>query len=49
MNYLGRVLFPKQPAWQAKRQARQIVAAFVVAVVFGLAIAAIIWFTNARR
>jgi len=46
---IGRVLFPGQPAWRARRQAKQMVAAFTVSVLFGLVIASVIWFTNARR
>ena len=49
MNYLGKVLFPSQPAWRAKRQARQMVAAFTVAILFGVVVAAVIWFTNAKH
>jgi hypothetical protein len=49
MNYLGKLLFPRLPAWQAKRQARQLFAAFVVALVLGVVMAAVILFTNAKR
>ena len=49
MNFLGRTLFPNQPAWRAKRQARQIFAAFMVALIFGMVVAVVIWFTNAKH
>jgi hypothetical protein len=49
MNYLGKLLFPRLPAWQAKRQARQLFAAFSVSVIFGLIIAAVILYTNHKR
>jgi len=49
MNYLGKLLFPRLPAWQAKRQARHIVAAIAVALIFGAGIVAISLFVNLRR
>ncbi len=49
MNFIGRMLYPNQPAWQARRQAKQIVAAFTVAVLFGLVVGAIILFVNSKR
>lgn len=49
MNHLGKLLFPRLPAWQAKRQARHIVAAFSVALVFGLIVMAIMLLQNPHR
>lgn len=49
MNHLGKLLFPRLPAWQAKRQAQQIFAAFAVSVIFGLIVAAVILYTNSKR
>ena len=49
MNLIGKVLFPGQPEWQARRQAKQMVAAFTVAIILGCVVAAIIWFSNAKH
>lgn len=51
MSYdlIGRILFPRQQAWQARRHARQLVAALLVAVIFGLVVGALIWLANTKR
>lgn len=51
MSYdlIGRIFFPRQQAWQARRHARQLVAALLVALIFGLVMGALIWLANAKR
>jgi hypothetical protein len=49
MKFLGKVMFPHQPSWRARRQARQMVAAFMLSLVFGMIIVAIMYFENAKR
>lgn len=49
MNQLGKLLFPRLPAWQARRQARQLFGAFVFSVIFGVAVAAVILYVNHKR
>jgi hypothetical protein len=49
MNLLGKVMFPHQPPWRARRQARQMLAAFMVSVVFGAVIVAVMFLENAKR
>lgn len=49
MNILGKLLFPRLPAWQARRQARQMFGAFVFSLVFGVTVAAVILYVNHKR
>lgn len=41
-KFLGRVLFPRLPEWQARRQAGQLLAAVAVALLVGGILAAIL-------
>jgi hypothetical protein len=47
MKFLGKMMFPSLPAWQAKRQARHLMVALSVAVFFGLVIVAVMLLQNA--
>jgi hypothetical protein len=49
MNFLGKVMFPHQPLWRARRQARQMLAAFTVALVFGAVVVVVMFLENAKR
>ena len=49
LKLLARVLFPKLPEWQARRQTKQLLAAISVAIVVGLAMAAVILLQGARH
>jgi hypothetical protein len=49
VKFLGRVLFPRLPDWQARRQARQMLAAIAVALTFGAIIAALILYQGFKR
>ena len=48
MKYFGRVLFPRLPRWKQKQQARLLLWAVLVAVIFAVAVAAIMLYQNAR-
>jgi hypothetical protein len=48
-KFIGRVLFPRLPAWQARRQARHLLAAITVALMFGCVVAAFILYQGVRR
>jgi hypothetical protein len=49
MNLLGKVMFPHQPPWRARRQAKQMLAAFTVSLIFGAAIVLVMFVENAKR
>jgi len=49
MQILGRVLFPRLQPWQQRRQAKNLVAALLVALIFAAIVAGIMFLTNARR
>jgi hypothetical protein len=49
MNFLGKVLFPNQPEWRGRRQAKHLVAALVVAVIFGAVVVTVMFVQNSRR
>lgn len=49
MKFIGKVLFPHLPPWQSQRQAKHLVAAFVVAIILGCAVVAIMFLQNGRR
>jgi hypothetical protein len=49
MNFIGKVLFPRQPPWRARRQAKHMVAAFLVSLVLGAIVVAIMYIENAKR
>ena len=49
MNFLGKVLFPRDAAWQRKKQAKILVWVVVTAMVFGAGVAAIILYQNSHR
>ena len=45
-NILGKILFPRQQPWQREREARTILGATVVAVVFAGIIGLVIFWRN---
>ena len=45
-NLLGRILFPRQQPWQRKREAKMILGATAVAVVFAGIIGLVIFWHN---
>jgi hypothetical protein len=49
MKFIGKVLFPQLPPWQSHRQAKQLLAALVVAVLLGCAVVAIMFLQNGRH
>ncbi len=49
MNYLGKVLFPRQAQWQRKRQLKIMIWVIMVSVVFAVTVGAIILLQNSRR
>lgn len=49
MKFIGKVLFPHLPPWQSQRQVKQLLAAFVLAVILGCAVVAIMFLQNGRR
>ena len=48
LNFLGKVLFRHQPRWKRKQQARILVWAVLAAVIFAVAVGAIMLYQNAR-
>jgi hypothetical protein len=48
-NFIGRVLFPKHPAWKQKREAKIIVIAVSAALLFAGIIAAVMLLQGGRR
>ena len=49
LKLLARVLFPRLPEWQARRQTKQLMAAISVAIILGAAMAAIILLQGAKH
>lgn len=49
VKFLSRLLFPRLPAWQARRQVRHLLAALAVAMFLGAVIAAILLLQAYRR
>lgn len=49
VKFLGRLLFPRLPDWQARRQARHLLAATAVALMFGAIVAALILYQGFKR
>jgi len=49
MKFIGKVLFPNLPPWQSQRQVKQLLAAFVVAIILGCIVVAIMFLQNAKR
>ena len=49
LNFLGKVLFPREAEWQRKKQTRIILWVVLTAVVFAVAVAAIMLAQNSRR
>ena len=48
MNFLGKVLFSHLPRWKRKQQAIILVWVILAAVIFAVAVAAIMLYQNAR-
>jgi hypothetical protein len=48
LSILGKVLYPQQPLWRARRQARQMLAAFFVSLMLGAVIIAVMYIQNAK-
>jgi hypothetical protein len=46
---LGKLLFPRLPAWQARRQARHLLAAVSVALALGCVIAGVILYQGFKH
>jgi hypothetical protein len=49
LNFLGKVLFPRQQAWYQRRQAKIIILVLLVAIGFAAFVAAIMLARNARH
>ena len=49
LKLLGKVLFPHEAEWQRKKQTKIILWVVLTAVIFAVAVAAIMLFQNSRR
>ncbi|HEY5345574.1 MAG TPA: hypothetical protein VIK62_04445 [Verrucomicrobiae bacterium] len=49
LKFLGKVLFPRQAAWQQKKQTKIILWVILIAVLFAAGVVAIMLFQNSRR
>ena len=49
LKLLGKVLFPNEAEWQRKKQTRIILWVILTAVIFAVAVAAIMLVQNSRR
>lgn len=49
LNFLGKLLFPRQADWQRKKQAKIMFWVLVAAVIFGVGVAAVIFIENSKR
>ncbi len=49
LKFLGKVLFPRQAAWQQKKQTKIILWVILAAVIFGVCVAAALLFQNSKR
>ena len=48
INYLGKLLFPRQPEWQRRHQMKQLIIAMVVAIVLAGLIVTVMFLLNRR-
>jgi hypothetical protein len=49
IDFFGKLLFPRQPAWLARRQVKHLLAAISIALILGAVIMLIMFKTNAWR
>jgi hypothetical protein len=48
VNFIGRILYPRQQPWRQRRQAKNLLVALGVAVAFAAIVGAIIYLRNGR-
>jgi hypothetical protein len=49
LNFLGKMLFPREAEWQRKKQTKIILWVSLTAVVFAAGVVALMLFQNSRR
>jgi len=49
IKFLGKVLFPRLPEWQRRRQTKSLLVAIAVALLFTAVVVGFMFFQNNRR
>ena len=49
LNLFGKVLFPRRAEWQRKKQIKIILWVILAALIFAVAVAAVMLFQNSKR
>jgi hypothetical protein len=49
MKIMGKILFPRLPAWQQHRGAKTVFAVIMTAVIFAAIVGAMIYYGNTKR